>query len=89
MCSGGQPRSEVERRTPRSGAYREASYGAKRHTSPVVSMMRRLDNGDDFRQGRRGYCIEVGGGGTLGMMTVAFDGGWRRRQEEFMALIPC
>ena len=38
-------------------------------------MMRRLDNGDDYRQGRRGYCIEVGGGGMLGMMTVAFDGG--------------
>ena len=36
--------------------------------------MRRLDNGDDGRQGRRGYCVRVGGGGVPGMATVASDG---------------
>ena len=41
----------------------------------MVSTARRLDNGDDGRQGRRGYCVRVGGGGTPGMMTVASDGG--------------
>ena len=34
-----------------------------------------LDNGDDFRKGRRGYCVEVRGGSTPGMMTLASDGG--------------
>ena len=41
----------------------------------MVSTMRRLDNGDDGRQGRRGYCVEEGGGGVPGMTTVTSDGG--------------
>ena len=35
---------------------------------------RRLNNSDDCRQGRRGYCVGVGGGGTPGMMIVASYG---------------
>ena len=41
----------------------------------VVSTTRRLDNSDDGRQGRRGYCVGVGRGGSPGMTTVASDGG--------------
>ena len=41
----------------------------------VVSTPRRLDNGDDGRLGRRGYCVGVERGGTPGMTTVASDGG--------------
>ena len=52
-----------------------ASDGAKRRTAPVVSTMKRLDSGDDGRQGRRGYCVGVGRGGAPGMTTVASDGG--------------
>ena len=40
----------------------------------MVLTTRRLDNGDDVRQGRRGYCVGVGGGGVPGMTTVASDG---------------
>ena len=59
----------------RNGGCREVSNGAKRQTTPVVLTMRRLDNGDDGRLGRRGYDVRVGRGGTPGMMTVVFDGG--------------
>ena len=41
----------------------------------VVSTTRRLDNSDDGRRGRRGYCVGVGRGGSPGMTTVASDGG--------------
>ena len=44
-------------------------------TTPVVSTMRRSDNSDDGRLGRRRYCFGVGRGGTRGMTTVASDGG--------------
>ena len=37
--------------------------------------MRRLDNGDDGRLGRRGYSIGVGRGGAPGMTTVAYNDG--------------
>ena len=53
----------------------EASDGAKQQTVPVVSTMRRPDNGDDGRLGRRGYCVGVGRGGAPGMTTIASDGG--------------
>ena len=65
----------AEQRTSRSGARREASDGAKQWTAPMVSTTRRLDNGDDGRLGRRGYCVGEGRGDTPGMKTVAFDGG--------------
>ena len=71
VCSG----APAERRTSHSGARREASDGAKRRTVPVVLTTRRLNNGDDDKLGRRGYCIRVGRGGTLGMVIVASDGG--------------
>ena len=51
------------------------SDGAKQRKAPVVSTIRRLDNGDDGRQGRRGYYVGVGSGGVPRMTTVAFDGG--------------
>ena len=41
----------------------------------MVSTTRRLDNGDDSRLGRRGYCVEVGRGGAPGMTIVASDDG--------------
>ena len=79
MLSGGRSGAEqqgpAKRRTSRSGTRREASDGAKRQMVPLVSTTRRLDNGDDCRQGRRGYCVRVGGGGAPGMTTVASDGG--------------
>ena len=65
----------AEQRTSRSGAHREASDGAKRQMAPVVSTTRRLDNCDDGRRGRKGYCVRVGRGSSPGMATVAFDGG--------------
>ena len=40
----------------------------------MVSTTRRIDNGDDGRLGRRGYCVKLGGGGAPGMTTVASDG---------------
>ena len=40
----------------------------------MVSTMRRLDNGDDCTQGRRGYCVEVGGDSMPRIMIVASDG---------------
>ena len=49
-------RADAEQRTSRSGTLPEASDGAKRWTAPVVSTTRKLDNGDDSRLGRRGYC---------------------------------
>ena len=52
----------------------EVSDGAKRRTVPVVLTMRRLNNGDDGRLGRRGYCVGVRRGGAPGMTTVVFDG---------------
>ena len=64
----------TEWRMLRSDARREVSDGAKRRTAPVVLMMRRLDNGDDCRQGRRGYCDRVGGGDAPRMMTIASEG---------------
>ena len=78
-----QSKAGAEQRTPCSGACREASDGAKRRMersdrwgeSADGSTTRRLNNGDDYRQGRRGYCVKVGGGGTQGMTTVASDGG--------------
>ena len=74
--SGVQLRSGVgiERRMSRSGACREASDGAKRRTTAVVSTTRRLDNGDDGRLGRRGYFIGLGRDGALGMTIVASNG---------------
>ena len=65
----------MERRTLHNGARREALDGAKQRTALVVSTARRLDIGDDRRQGRRGYCVEVGRGDAPGMTTVASDGG--------------
>ena len=59
----------------RSGARREASDGVKRRTAPVVLTTRRLDNGDDGRQGRRGYCVRVGRDDAPRMMTIASEGG--------------
>ena len=41
----------------------------------MVSTMRRLDNSDDGRRGRRGYCVGVGRGGSPEMTPVASDGG--------------
>ena len=41
----------------------------------MVSTIRRLDNGDDTRQGKKGYCVGVGGGAAPGMTTVASDSG--------------
>ena len=41
----------------------------------MVLTPRRLDNGDDSRLGRRGYCVGVGRGSAPGMTTVASDGG--------------
>ena len=65
----------VERKLLRNGARHKVLDGAKRCTAPMVSTTRRLDNGDDCRQGRRGYCVGVGGDNTLGMTAIASDGG--------------
>ena len=62
-------------RTSRSIGWSEVSNGVKRQPMFVVLTMRRLNNGFDCRQRRRGYCIGVGGGGAATMMTIAFDGG--------------
>ena len=73
-AGGAEQRDGTKRRMTHIGTCHEASDGAKRQTTPVVSTMRRLDNGDDCRQGRRGYCVGVGGGSVPGMTTVASDG---------------
>ena len=66
-------------------ARRKLSDGAKRRTAHVISTMRRLDNGDDGRQGRRGYCVRVGGSAP-GMTTVASDGGGSGDDEKSLWL---
>ena len=82
-CCGAElvrSRAGAEQRMPRNGACREASDGAKRQTTLVVSTKRRLDNGDNGRLGRRGYCVRVGRGDAPRMTTIAYDGGGNEKR---------